>query len=102
MHVLLGEWFELDIEEHVSTLQLPSGEAYWQLFSTSYGPTKTLADSLGDRREDLHREWVDFFETNYRTNGEIVHTREYLLIVGERRLRHGNLPRLGARRVARR
>jgi 2-polyprenyl-3-methyl-5-hydroxy-6-metoxy-1,4-benzoquinol methylase len=82
---LLGEWFELDIKEHVSTLHLPSGEAYWELFSTSYGPTKTLADSLGERRVELHRAWVDFFETNYRTNGEIAHTREYLLIGGERR-----------------
>ncbi len=82
---LLGEWFELELEEHVSTLSVPSGEAYWELFSTSYGPTKTLADSLGDRREDLHRDWVDFFETNYRENGEIVHTREYLLVLGRRR-----------------
>ena len=24
----LGEWFDLDINEHVSTLRLPSGEAY--------------------------------------------------------------------------
>ena len=45
---------------------MPSGEAYWELFSTSYGPTKVLADSLGDRREDLHRAWVEFFETEYR------------------------------------
>jgi SAM-dependent methyltransferase len=82
---LLGEWFELDLEEHVSTLHLPSGEAYWELFSTSYGPTKTLADSLGDRREELHRSWVDFFESNYRANGEIAHAREYLLVVGTRR-----------------
>jgi SAM-dependent methyltransferase len=82
---LLGEWFELDLEEHVSTLEVPSGEAYWELFSTSYGPTKTLADSLGDRRQDLHRDWVEFFETNYRFNSAIVHTREYLMIVGERR-----------------
>ena len=85
VHELLGEWFELDIKEHVSTLHLPSGEAYWELFSTSYGPTKTLADSLGERRVELHRAWVDFFETNYRSNGEIAHTREYLLIGGERR-----------------
>src|ERR671918_1949462 len=70
---LLGEQFELELEEHVSTLRVPSGEAYWELFSTSYGPTKTLADSLGERREDLHRDWVDFFETNYREDGEIVH-----------------------------
>jgi len=82
---LLGDAFELELEEHVSTLHVPSGEAYWELFSTSYGPTKTLADSLGDRREELHRAWVDFFESNYSTNGEIAHTREYLLVVGTRR-----------------
>ena len=82
---LLGESFELDLSEHVSTLRMPSGEAYWELFSTSYGPTKVLADSLGDRREELHRDWVEFFESNYRSNGEISHTREYLLVVGTRR-----------------
>lgn len=82
---LLGDAFELDIEEHVSTLRTPSGEAYWELFSSSYGPTKTLADALGPRREELRRDWVNFFESNYRVNGEIAHTREYLLIVGERR-----------------
>jgi hypothetical protein len=65
---------------------VPSGGAYWELFSTSYGPTKTLADSLeDDRREELHRDWVDFFETNYRANGEIVHRREYLLVLATRR-----------------
>ena len=82
---LLGEAFELELEERVSTLRTPSAEAYWELFSTSYGPTKTLADSLGDRREDLHRDWVDFFETNYKSNGEIAHTRDYLLVLGTRR-----------------
>ncbi len=82
---LLGDSFELDIEEHVSTLKVPSGEDYWDLFSTSYGPTKVLADSLGDRREDLHRDWVDFFETNYRSGDEVAHTREYLLVLGTRR-----------------
>jgi SAM-dependent methyltransferase len=82
---LLGDSFELDFEEGVSTLQVPSGEAYWELFSTSYGPTKTLAENLGERREDLHRDWVEFFETNYKGNGGVVHTREYLLITGTRR-----------------
>ena len=82
---LLGESFELDIEERVSTFRMPSGEAYWELFSTSYGPTKTLADSLGDRREELRSDWVDFFETNYGENGGIAHTREYLLVLGTRR-----------------
>jgi ubiquinone/menaquinone biosynthesis C-methylase UbiE len=82
---LLGEAFDLELEERVSTLRMPSGEAYWELFSTSYGPTKTLADSLGERREELHRAWVDFFESNYGADGEIAHTREYLLVLGTRR-----------------
>ncbi len=82
---LLGDAFELELEEHVSTLRLPSGEAYWELFSTSYGPTKVLAESLGERREDLHRDWVEFFEQNYRSDGEIAHTREYLFVLGTRR-----------------
>jgi len=82
---LLGDAFDLEIEEYVSPLRMPSAEDYWELFSTSYGPTKTLAESLGDRREDLHRDWIEFFETNYEEDGEIVHTREYLLISGVRR-----------------
>lgn len=82
---LIGDSFELELQEGVSTFRTPSGEEYWDLFSTSYGPTKTLADSLGDRREELRRDWVEFFETNYRVNGEIAHTRDYLLVVGTRR-----------------
>jgi hypothetical protein len=82
---LLGDAFELRIEERVSTLRVPSGDAYWELFSTSYGPTKTLAESLGERRGDLQRDWVEFFETGYRDGDEIAHVREYLLILGTRR-----------------
>jgi SAM-dependent methyltransferase len=81
---LLGGSFELVLEEHVSTLRIPSGEDYWELFSTSYGPTKVLADSLGERRQELRRDWVELFETAYRRNGEIVHPREYLLVLGTR------------------
>ena len=82
---LLGDAFDLVFEHHVSTLKIPSGEDYWELFSTSYGPTKALAESLGDRREELHRAWVDFFETEYGDDGEIAHTRQYLLVLGTRR-----------------
>jgi SAM-dependent methyltransferase len=82
---LLGPAFDLHFERHDSPFVVPSGEAYWELFSTSYGPTKTLAEALGDRREELHWAWVDFFETNHRTNGQITHSREYLLVVGTRR-----------------
>ena len=85
VRTLLGDSFDLEFEELVSTLRVPTGEDYWELFSTSYGPTKTLAESIGDRREDLRRDWVEFFETNYRADGEIVHPREYLLVLGTRR-----------------
>jgi SAM-dependent methyltransferase len=83
---LLGSDFQLEIEEHVSTLRVPGGEDYWELFSTSYGPTKTAADALDeDRRDEFHRTWVDFFESRYRAGDEIAHTREYLLVLGTRR-----------------
>ena len=83
---LLGGAFDLEISERVSTLRVPTGEDYWQLFSSSYGPTKTAAEVLdAERREEFHRTWVDWFETNYGADGEIVHDREYLLVLGTRR-----------------
>jgi SAM-dependent methyltransferase len=82
---LLGDSFDLVFEHQVSTLHIPSGEDYWQLFSTSYGPTKALANSLDDdRREEFHQTWVDFFDDEYASDGEVVHTREYLLVLGTR------------------
>lgn len=82
---LLDESFDLEFEEHVSTLAIDSGEAYWELFSTSYGPTKTAAEALdADRYEEFHQTWVDFFEQR-RTGGDVVHDREYLLTLGTRR-----------------
>jgi len=83
---LLSEAFALELQRRVSHLRVPSGEDYWQLFSTSYGPTRTLAESLDDdRREEFHQAWVEFFESNYRNNGEIDHDREWLLVYGIRR-----------------
>jgi ubiquinone/menaquinone biosynthesis C-methylase UbiE len=83
---LLADAFELQIEQKVSTLVTADGEEYWQLFATSYGPTKTLAESLPEgRREEFHRAWVDFMESEYRDGDHIAHTREYLLIEGTRR-----------------
>jgi ubiquinone/menaquinone biosynthesis C-methylase UbiE len=83
---LLGDTFDLDFERHVSVFRTRDGEEYWQIFSSSYGPTKTLAESLDDdRREEFHRAWVDFFESEYADDGEIAHDREYLLVLGTRR-----------------
>ena len=82
---LLGDDFDLAFEEHVSTLAVASGEEYWELFSSSYGPTKTAAAALDDdRREEFHQTWVDFFEAQ-REGDEVVHHREYLLTLGTRK-----------------
>jgi SAM-dependent methyltransferase len=82
---LLGDAFELEFELRVSTIAFDSGEAYWQLMVESYGPTKTLAESLGDRREEFHRTWVDYFDDGHTRNGQVEHDREFLLTTGTRR-----------------
>lgn len=83
---LLGDAFDLRFEHHTSTYRVGSGQEYWDLFSSSYGPTKTLAESLPDeRRAEFQQTWVDFFETRYRANGGIEHPREYLVVLGTRR-----------------
>jgi len=82
---LLGDTFELAFEEHDSPLTLASGEEYWDLFSTSYGPTKTAIEALEpDRREEFHRAWVEFGDAR-REGDAMVHHREYLLTLGTRR-----------------
>ena len=83
---LLGDAFDLELERNISPLRLPNGEAYWQLFVSSYGPTRTLSESLDDeRREELHRSWVDFADAELADNGEIEHAREWVLVYGTRR-----------------
>jgi len=83
---LLGDAFDLRFEDHVSVYEELTGEDSWQLFSTSFGPVTTLADSLEpERREEFRRTWVSFFEERYRAGDRIRHTRDYLLVLGTRR-----------------
>jgi SAM-dependent methyltransferase len=82
---LLGDDFELEFEGGDSVLKSDSGETVWQLFSTEYGPTKVLADSLDEeRREEFHRGFVDLHEQD-RANGGIEFSRTYLLTLGTRK-----------------
>jgi SAM-dependent methyltransferase len=82
---LLGQDFELEFVSGDSVLDADSGESIWQLFSTEYGPTKTLADSLDeDRREEFHRAFVDLHEES-RSDGGIAFSRTYLLTLGTRK-----------------
>jgi SAM-dependent methyltransferase len=82
---LLGADFELELERRESVLRAESGEAVWELFSTEYGPTKVLAESLDDeQREQLRRNFVELHEAS-RENGGIAFSRTYLLTLGTRK-----------------
>jgi hypothetical protein len=82
---LLGNDFELEFAHGDSVLEAESGESVWHLFSTEYGPTKTVADSLDeDRREELRRAFVDLHEES-RIDGGIAVSRTYLLTLGTRK-----------------
>ncbi len=82
---LLGGAFELEFEEHASVAVFESGEAMWDLLSTSFGPLKTLSSSLDpERREELRRVVIDLAEEQRVPEG-VVDRREYLLALGRRR-----------------
>jgi SAM-dependent methyltransferase len=82
---LLGDDVELEFEQGDSVLDAESGESVWQLFSTEYGPTKTLAESLDDeQREELHHAFVALHEES-RRDGGIAFSRTFLLTLGTRR-----------------
>jgi SAM-dependent methyltransferase len=82
---LLGDAFELEFERVDSPGRYASGEEYWDLFVTAFGPVHTIAASLDDgRREELHRTWVEWADS-MREGDHVVHHREYLLVLGTRR-----------------
>jgi SAM-dependent methyltransferase len=82
---LLGSTFELGFETGVSFCREPDAEACWQVFRTSYGPTKRLHASLDpSRRESLKREFMAFHE-QFKTALGITMPREYLVTAGIRK-----------------
>jgi SAM-dependent methyltransferase len=87
VQALLGEEFALSFEERVSTHYDSSGQSYWELFVTAYGPTKSLFESLDpERQAALAKDWAEFFDANYAgEDGTITHPREYTLVTGIRR-----------------
>ena len=82
---MLEEAFELDFVPEMWTQVGESGEAIWELLTTSSPPFKDLAESLdADRRAELHAAWVEYFE-GHRREGEVRAPHEYMLILGTRR-----------------
>jgi SAM-dependent methyltransferase len=82
---LLGESFELEFAEGHLPIRGDSGEAIWHLMVSSAGPLKAMVESLKEeRREELHRSYVGYYE-RYRVDGGISAPGPYLLILGKRR-----------------
>ena len=82
---LLGTTFDLTFEKGVSYYREPSAEAAWETFSTGYGPTRALANSLDtERREALRRDFIAFHEP-FATGLGITVPREYWLTIGVRK-----------------
>lgn len=78
-HELLGNSFDLRFEPGESVLRAASGEALWELVSSSMPPLKAWLDTLeGEARrrgEDVYRDFL--------SSGEL--RRRYVLILGSRR-----------------
>ena len=82
---LLGEEFELRFERAVSYYREPSAEAAWDTFSTGYGPTRMLAESLDPVKREQFRAGFIAFHAGFSTALGICVPREYWLTVGNRK-----------------
>jgi ubiquinone/menaquinone biosynthesis C-methylase UbiE len=82
---LLAGAFDLRLEQANSFYREPTAEAAWDTFSTGYGPTRMLAQSLPpDRREVLRADFIAFHR-QFQTDLGTEVPRAYWLGVGRRR-----------------
>ena len=77
--------FDLKFEKGVSYYREPTAEAAWDTFSTGYGPTRTLANSLDAVRREAFRDDFIAFHEGYATELGVTVPRSYLVTVGIRR-----------------
>jgi ubiquinone/menaquinone biosynthesis C-methylase UbiE len=86
VHERLDETFELRIERRLSRLEDESLDHAWETFSTKFGPTKTLLDTLTpERRTEYEATMKGLFADGVQPDGRVVDEREYLLVRGIRR-----------------
>ena len=82
---LLGDAFDLRFETGTSFYREPSPEAAWHTFSTGYGPTRTLYESLDDERRAALRDDFIAFHAGFTNELGICVPREYCITIGTRR-----------------
>jgi len=82
---MLADDFELEFDDGVLWVDAESGEALWQLFSTTAPPVMALRARLdGARGEQFHRAFVELYEGYRDDDGGIRAPRRYLLVLGRR------------------
>jgi hypothetical protein len=82
---LLGDAFDLEIEEGTWILEGADGEELWELWSQAAPPFKVMVESLEEaRRDEFHRAYVEYCE-GYRDGDRVAVPRPYLFVFGERR-----------------
>jgi SAM-dependent methyltransferase len=85
VEAMLGDDFTLDFHDGTLWLEAESGEACWELFSTSAPPVIALVERLdAERAEEFHRAFVEFYE-GFRDGGGVRAPRRYLLVLGRRK-----------------
>jgi ubiquinone/menaquinone biosynthesis C-methylase UbiE len=83
---MLGDEFELEFEDGTLWLEAESGEEIWTLFSESAPPVIALIDRLDPAQtEELHRAFVELYESYGTADGGVRAPRRYLLVLGRRK-----------------
>src|SRR5205085_2453415 len=82
---LLGDAFELELEERVWWLEGESPEDVWELMSSGAPPVKALLDSLDSDRAGAFRAAMLEHWSQYQTPDGVREPRHYLLVLGTRR-----------------
>ncbi len=85
LHSLLGENFELAIEDGVSCYREPDGASAWRTFSEGYGPVRALAGKLdAGQRARFEAEFTTFHD-GFADGLGITVPRQYRIVRGTRR-----------------
>jgi SAM-dependent methyltransferase len=82
---LLGDAFELELEEHVWWLEGESPEDVFELMSNGAPPVRALLDSLEPDRAAAFREAMLEHWSQFQTAEGVREPRRYLLVLGRKR-----------------
>lgn len=84
IHELLGNSFDLAVEQGVSLHRERAGEDAWEAFRDGYGPIRSLLPTLSKvRAAEFREEFIEYHE-QHRTDVGVLVERPYSIITGIR------------------